>query len=118
MHGHSHSHLRRPYKLPCTSSLSYVPCFSSHVCIQYLSHIEVHQAAKGVTTNYDELAGLFESIDHLLKPLDIYAHIPPTPAMDETVVKIMVELLSTLALTTKELKPGRQSEFVYADMLY
>jgi hypothetical protein len=30
--------------------------------------------------------------------------------MDEIVVKIMVELLSMLALTTKELKQGRSSE--------
>jgi len=84
----------------------------------YSSHIEVHQAGKGVSNSYDELADLFESIEHLLKPLDIYAHIPPTPVMDEMMVKIMVELLSILALTTKELKEGRQSESVLGDMLF
>jgi hypothetical protein len=60
--------------------------------------------------NYEELVDLLESIEHLLKPLDVYTQIPPTPAMDEMVVKIMAELLSTLALTTKELKQGRSSE--------
>jgi len=84
----------------------------------YSSHIEVHQAAKGVNINYDELADLLESIDHLLNPLDIYAHILPTPAMDEMMVKIMAELLSILALMTKELKQGRQSESVLAVMLH
>jgi hypothetical protein len=36
--------------------------------------------------------------------------------MDEIVAKIMVELLSTLALKTKELKQGRQSEHIHADV--
>jgi hypothetical protein len=37
--------------------------------------------------------------------------------MDEIVAKIMVELLSTLALATKELKQGRSSEFILLDLL-
>jgi len=79
-------------------------------------HTRVHQAAKGMNTNYDGLIDLLESIEHVLKPLDIYAQIPPTPAMDEILLKIMVELLSTLALTTKETTQGRPSEFVLADV--
>ena len=65
--------------------------------------------AKGGNTSYDELADLLESIEYLLKPLDIYTQIPPTPTMDEMVIKIMMEVLSTLALTTKDLKQGRRS---------
>ena len=83
----------------------------------YPSHITLHQAAKGVNANYDELTDLLESIDQLLKPLGVYTQIPPTPAMDDIVLKIMAELLSTLALTTKELKHGRPSESVLADVL-
>jgi hypothetical protein len=37
--------------------------------------------------------------------------------MDEVVAKIMVELLSALALATKRLKKGRLSESVLADVL-
>jgi hypothetical protein len=37
--------------------------------------------------------------------------------MVEIVMKIMVELLSTLALVTKELKQGRPSECVLAGMI-
>jgi hypothetical protein len=81
------------------------------------SHIQLHQAAKGLKSNYDELVYLLESIEHLLKPLDVYTQIPSTPAMDEMVIKIMAELLSTLALMTKEFKQGRSSEFVLADVL-
>jgi hypothetical protein len=77
----------------------------------------VHQAAKGLNNSYDALLDLLESIEHLLNPLNIYTQIPPTPAMDEMMVKIMVELLSTLALTTKELKQGRLSEPVLTDVL-
>jgi hypothetical protein len=37
--------------------------------------------------------------------------------MDEMVVKIMVELLSTLALAIKELKRGRSSESILGDLV-
>ena len=81
------------------------------------SHIQVHQAAKGLKPDFDELVDLLESIEHLLKPLDVYTQIPRTPAMDEMIVKIMAELLSILALTTKELKQGRSSESLLVDIL-
>ena len=46
--------------------------------------------------SYDALVDLLEAIGHILKRLDVYTEISPTPAMDELVVKIMAELLSTL----------------------
>jgi hypothetical protein len=67
--------------------------------------------------SYEPLFDLLESIEHFLNRLDIYTRIPPTPAMDEIVAKIMVELLSTLALATKELKQGRSSVFILRDLL-
>ena len=70
-----------------------------------------------MNTSYDKLVDLLETIERLLKPLAIYTRIQPTPYMDEIVVKIVVELLSILALTTKELKQGRPSESVPADVL-
>jgi len=77
----------------------------------------MHQAAKGVIDSYDALGDLLESIENFLKRLDIYTKIPPTHAMDEIVVKIMVELVSTLALATKELKQGRPSESVLPNVV-
>ena len=79
--------------------------------------IQANQKAKCVTASYDPLVDLLEAIERFLRRLDIYTRIPPTPAIDEIVVKIMVELLSTLALTTNELKQGRSSEFVLIDAL-
>ena len=58
---------------------------------------------------------LLESIEHFLKRLDIYSKVPPTPAMTEIIVKILVELLSSLALATKQIRQGRSSESVFID---
>ena len=37
---------------------------------------------------------------------------PPTPIMTDIIVKIMVELLSVLALATKQIKQGRFSKWL------
>ena len=71
---------------------------------------EFDQAASGVTSSYDTLLALFESLGNFLKRLEVYTTIPPTPAMMDLVIKIMAELLSVLALTTKEIKQGRFSK--------
>ena len=38
--------------------------------------------------------------------------------MNEMIVEILVELLSTLALTTKETKKGKLSEFIFGEGIY
>jgi uncharacterized membrane protein len=70
----------------------------------------MHQAVKDVGESYDALVDLLESIEHFLSRLDIYTKISPTVAMTEIIVKILVELLSTLALVTKQMKQKRTSE--------
>ena len=60
---------------------------------------------------------LLEIMEHFLKRLDIYTKVPPTPAMTEIVEKIMVELLSTLALVTKQIRQGRPSKSVFTGVL-
>jgi len=76
------------------------------------------QAAKGIISDCDALIDVLESIEHFLNRLYIYGRIIPTPAMDEIVVKILVELISTLAQVTEELKQRRSSESVLADAFY
>ena len=110
-----HSHLRRRYRLVSQSYLTYVSFTSSFV--DGLGDAHVIQSAKGIISNCDALADLLESIEHFLSRLNIYARIPPTPAIDEIVVKILVELISTLALVTKELKQRRSSEPILTDVL-
>ena len=68
------------------------------------------QAASGVTSSYDALLELFECLGNFLKRLEIYMTIPPTAMMSDIVVKIMVEVLSVLALATKQIKQGRFSK--------
>ncbi len=63
------------------------------------------------------LADLLESIEHFFRHIDIYTQIPHTTALDEMVVKIIIELLSTLALATKGLEQGGSSESPLADKL-
>jgi len=101
--------------LALLSYLLYVPLFRSFVDI--LVEIQSNQAAKGVTASYDALVDFLESIEHFLSRLNIYTQISPTPAMDEIMDKILVELFSTFALATKELKQGRSSEWVLTDVL-
>jgi hypothetical protein len=77
----------------------------------------VKQAARRANSGFDTLVDLLESIEHFIRRADIYTRIPPTPATDEIVFKIILELFSTLALATKELNHGRLSELVLADVL-
>ena len=68
------------------------------------------QAASGVTSSYDALLELFECLGNFLKRLEIYTTIPPSAILTEVIVKIMVELLSVLALASKQIKQGRFSK--------
>ena len=61
---------------------------------------------------------MLESIGHFLNRLEIYTEIHPTDAMNEIIVKILVELLYTLALTTKETKQGKLSESIVDEGIY
>ena len=81
----------------------------------YLCDTSTYQAVKDVSNSYDALVDLFESIESFLSRLDIYTKIPLTPAMKGVIVKIMAEVLSTLALATKQVKQGRLRESLLAD---
>jgi hypothetical protein len=76
----------------------------------YFCDIQIYQAVKDVSASYDALVDFLESIERFLCRLDIYTKIPPTVAMAEVIVKIMVEILSTLALVTKQVKQKRPSK--------
>jgi hypothetical protein len=73
------------------------------------------QAVKDVSASYDALVDLFESIENFLSRLDIYTKIPLTAAMADIIIKIIVEVLTTLALATKQVKQGRLSQSYIAD---
>lgn len=68
---------------------------------------------RDVVKNYDTLIGLFERIHLFMKRLDCYTNIPLTNAMTELLGKIMAQVLSILALSTKAMKERRISESTY-----
>ena len=68
------------------------------------------QTASDVSSSYDALVDLFECIGNFLKRLRIYTDLPLSPSMSDIIVKIMTELLSVLALATKQIKQGRFSK--------
>ncbi len=75
------------------------------------------QTANGVMSTCDALLDLLEAIESFVNRLNIYTQISSTPAIDEIVIKIFVELLSTLAQVTEKLKQRRSSESVLAAVL-
>ena len=109
----SRSNLRLQYILALVSYSPYVSLFLH----AYPCDIRVSQEFKGVGFNFDALVGLLETIARVLKQLDIYTKVPPTPAMTEMVVKIMVELLCTLTFLTKQIKQGQHGELVFVGVL-
>jgi hypothetical protein len=49
-------------------------------------------------------------MENFFQRLEIYTNVSPTPEMMDMIVKILVEVLSILAIATKEMKQGRISE--------
>ena len=77
----------------------------------------MNQFAKGEISNFDALVDWLESIENFIGRLGIYTDITLPPAMVEVVVKIMEELISTLALVTIKLKERKRGELILADVL-
>jgi hypothetical protein len=85
---------------------------------RYRRDNQVNQTANGVTSNCDELADLFESIERVVHRLKMYTQISPTPTMDKILVNLIVGLISTLALVTQKLMQRRSRQLFLADMLH
>jgi hypothetical protein len=64
---------------------------------------------RDVLASYGRFVCLFERVKHFLQRLDAYTRIPLTPAMTELLGKIMAQVLSILALSTKEMQERRIS---------
>ena len=68
------------------------------------------QAAKDASASRDKLIDILNRIERFFHRLEIYTEITPTTAMTDMIVEIMAEVLTTLAIATKEVKRGRFSE--------
>ncbi|KAN0136189.1 hypothetical protein V8E53_006049 [Lactarius tabidus] len=70
------------------------------------------QAAKDVEASQEILMDIFERIENFFRRLEVYTTVPPTPAMTDMMVKIVVEVLDILGTATKEMKQSRAKKFL------
>ena len=75
------------------------------------------KAAKDVDASQEVLVDLFGRIENFFRRLETYTEVRPTPAMMDIIVKILVEVLSILAMATKEIGRGQASEWIPSDSL-
>jgi hypothetical protein len=56
------------------------------------------------------LVDIFVRIESFFKRLESYTEVRPTEAMTDVIVEIIIQVLSILAVATKQIKQGRSSE--------
>jgi CII-binding regulator of phage lambda lysogenization HflD len=94
--------------LPELVSFSWCAPFLTSPCGHY--NTCTSQAAKDIRGDRDTLIDIFERIESFFRRLEIYADVPPSTEMMDTITQIMVDVISVLGLATKEIKQGRMSE--------
>jgi hypothetical protein len=78
--------------------------------------IQIYQTVKDVDASYDVLLKLFESLGNFIQRFDIHTETLPTMVISRLIVKIIVELLSTLAQVTKYLLKVSEEDEVEATL--
>lgn len=68
---------------------------------------------RDVISCYDKLVYLFERVHFFLERLNCYNNVKLTTAMTELLGKIMAQVLSILALSTKEMRARRISVSIH-----
>jgi hypothetical protein len=81
-----------------------------HGSLVNLFDTHISQAVRDASTSQDKFIDIFSRIEHFFGRLEIYTGITPTTSMRDIIVEIMVEVLTILAIATKEVKRGRFSE--------
>ena len=66
-----------------------------------------------VRASQDTLIDIFERMENFFQRLEIYTNVSPTPEMIDIIVKIMVDVISILAIATKEMRQSRTSEYFF-----
>jgi hypothetical protein len=77
-------------------------------------HCDVHifQAVEAATASQGVLVDLFQHIENFLRRLEIYTEVPLSTALTDIIVKVMAEVLSILAIATREIERGKTSELL------
>ena len=79
-----------------------------------MSNVQHFQAAKNVVASHNTLVNLFERIQFFLQRLKIYTGIQLTTEMKELLGKTMSQILSILAISTKEMSESWISELIHS----
>ena len=86
-------------------------------CVSFLisppgryANIYISQAVKDVRGSQDTLVDVFGRIESFFQRLEIYTEVRPTTEMMNTIMQIMVEVLSILGIATKDINDGVISE--------
>jgi len=69
-------------------------------------------AAKDASTSQEKIIDVFNRIEHFFRRLEIYTVLTPTVAMTDMIVEIMAEVLTILAIATKEVKRGPLKKYL------
>jgi hypothetical protein len=69
------------------------------------------QAARDVRASHGTIIDIFERMESFFLRLETYIEVQPTTEMRDVIIKIMVEVLSILAIATKEINRYRMSGF-------
>ncbi|KAH9968064.1 hypothetical protein BC827DRAFT_1170013 [Russula dissimulans] len=69
-------------------------------------------AAKDVDASQEVLIDVFERIGSFFRRLESYTELTPSDAMTDVIVRIMVEVLSILAIMTTEIKQRRREKYL------
>ena len=70
----------------------------------------VSQSVKDVRGSRNTLVDVFERIESFFRRLEVYTKVRPTTEMMDTIVQILVEVLSILGIATKQIKEGVMSK--------
>jgi hypothetical protein len=65
---------------------------------------------KDLNEDQGALVEIFKQMENFFRRLEVYTEVQPTPGMKDIMVKIMVEVLDILGMTTKEIKQSQASE--------
>ena len=69
--------------------------------------------ARDVRASYHIIADVFECIVYFFRRLQLYSEVSPTNEMKSVIASMLLEVLSILAISTKEIKQCRMSASLY-----
>jgi len=70
------------------------------------------KATKAISASQNALTNVFERIEIFFRRLETYVQVPPTAGMTQIMVEIMIEVLSILAIVTREVSQGRAGKLI------